>query len=682
MNRAWGVWGRGFWAPRARGSSCAAAGCKVPPSLAWVTQRGRKPTPLPVSQNREAWRPQTCGVCLILASSELRGSLGGRRGSSRGAHGGCHPTASWHGQEQGTGHGAGRVWCFFGPASVSPALPPPGRERREGAGRAGRPPAPAFGGRQRRERSPGSGAAAGKASGQRDEALGRSRGAMSKITSSQSSLRGRGRSGSGTEPDPAAPQPPGRHRPRWETACCPSPCSPPRPGAPCMETAPPHSTTDPSLQPSPPQDSPHHPSLRPSSPSKTSIPPVPPAVPPPGQPVPPAVPPSMESSTPQRDLPVPTATSPSGQPDSPIPPTMAPSAGERPPLVRSSPPPALPGPPLWGTPKQRHRPPLPASRSPVPAAPCPAETLPPGSTPQDPTASKGAPPDAKSPPGSAAGPPKDVPPKGDRSSPAAASPASAASPRPKQDAQKAQARHKQAKERREERAKYLAAKRVLWLEKEEKAKLLREKQLEDRRKRLEEQRLKAEKRRAVLEERQRQKLEKNKERYEAAIQRSAKKTWAEIRQQRWSWAGALHHGSSAHKDDRSLQLSPWESSIVDRLMTPTLSFLARSRSAVTLAGNGKEQVPVCPRSASASPLSPCHNHRLQHRCWERRKGPTGSPDVTPRRRTESSPKKKEKKEKERENAKERSALSRERSLKKRQSLPAAQPRLLPAGDSR
>ncbi|NXP02989.1 MA7D1 protein, partial [Thinocorus orbignyianus] len=157
--------------------------------------------------------------------------------------------------------------------------------------------------------------------------------------------------------------------------------------------------------------------------------------------------------------------------------------------------------------------------------------------------------------------------------------------------------------------------------------------------------------------------------------------------------------------NRSLQLSPWESSIVDRLMTPTLSFLARSRSAVTLAGNGKEQgplglghgslkpveswcwcragsvlmvrfllppVPVCPRSASASPLSPCHNHRLQHRCWDRRKGTTSSPDVTPRRRTEPSPqKKKEKKEKERENAKERSALSRERSLKKRQSLPAA-----------
>lgn len=37
------------------------------------------------------------------------------------------------------------------------------------------------------------------------------------------------------------------------------------------------------------------------------------------------------------------------------------------------------------------------------------------------------------------------------------------------------------------------------------------------------------------------------ERYEAAIQRSVKKTWAEIRQQRWSWAGALHHSSPGHK---------------------------------------------------------------------------------------------------------------------------------------
>lgn len=55
-----------------------------------------------------------------------------------------------------------------------------------------------------------------------------------------------------------------------------------------------------------------------------------------------------------------------------------------------------------------------------------------------------------------------------------------------------------------------AAKKAQWLEKEEKARRLRESQLEDRRKKLEEQRLKTEKRRALLEEKQRQKLEKNK----------------------------------------------------------------------------------------------------------------------------------------------------------------------------
>ncbi|XP_021230930.1 MAP7 domain-containing protein 1 isoform X2 [Numida meleagris] len=522
---------------------------------------------------------------------------------------------------------------------------------------------------------------------------------------------------------------------------------------------------------SPPQrDRPVLPDVTPSpmaTPPPGQLCPVPAAVTPPGQPVSPipaAVAPSAESVPPWFDNTPPASPYPpttehpkeeasprtAGQP-LPVPSApclvetlphgstaMTPTAGKGAPSDAKSPPGSTGQPPRDALPKDvppkdvppkdapsKDIPPkdVPSKDAPskdVPSKDAPSKDVPPKDVPPKDASPKDAPSkDALSkdvPPKDV--PPKDVHPKGDRATPAAASPSSAASPRPKQDAQKAQARHRQAKERREERAKYLAAKRALWLEKEEKAKVLRERQLEERRRRLEEQRLRAEKRRAVLEERQRQKLEKNKERYEAAIQRSAKKTWAEIRQQRWSWAGALHHGSAAHKDgasrcsvsavnlpkhvdsiinkrlskssatlwnspsrNRSLQLSPWESSIVDRLMTPTLSFLARSRSAVTLAGNGKEQVPVCPRSASASPLSPCHNHRLPHRCWERRRGTAGSPDVTPRRRAESSPKKKEKKEKERENAKERSALSRERSLKKRQSLPGAQPRLLPAADS-
>lgn len=57
---------------------------------------------------------------------------------------------------------------------------------------------------------------------------------------------------------------------------------------------------------------------------------------------------------------------------------------------------------------------------------------------------------------------------------------------------------------------HVAAKKSQWLEKEERARQVREQQLEERRRKLEEQRLKAERRRVELEERQRQKLEKNK----------------------------------------------------------------------------------------------------------------------------------------------------------------------------
>lgn len=112
-------------------------------------------------------------------------------------------------------------------------------------------------------------------------------------------------------------------------------------------------------------------------------------------------------------------------------------------------------------------------------------------------------------------------------------------------------------------------------------------------------------------------------------------------------------------------------------MTPTLSFLARSRSAVTLPRNGRDQgrgsgpgraptrggtgaslargphpdrthpsaaVPVCPRSASASPLTPPSSApRSVHRCapagerGERRKPSAGGSPAQVRRRPEASP---------------------------------------------
>ncbi|XP_073728409.1 MAP7 domain-containing protein 1a isoform X3 [Misgurnus anguillicaudatus] len=254
-------------------------------------------------------------------------------------------------------------------------------------------------------------------------------------------------------------------------------------------------------------------------------------------------------------------------------------------------------------------------------------------------------------------------------------PKSTSSPQHKKDGLKLDERQKLAKERREERTKYLeqqsqiqAKKKSQWLEKEERARQVREQQLEERRRKLEEQRLKAEKRRAELEERQRLKLEKNKERYEAAIHRSTKKTWAEIRQQRWSWAGGLS-GNSSQSQTRSMQLRPWESSIVDRLMTPTLSFLARSRSAASVLGNSRDgQSPMCPRSASASPLTTCA-HRPHHRCSERWAVTTSTPNIAQRRR-DSTPMRKDKKDKDRENEKEKSSIDKENVLKKRQSMPS------------
>ncbi|XP_051576826.1 MAP7 domain-containing protein 1-like isoform X3 [Myxocyprinus asiaticus] len=268
-------------------------------------------------------------------------------------------------------------------------------------------------------------------------------------------------------------------------------------------------------------------------------------------------------------------------------------------------------------------------------------------------------------------------------SPATPTPKSRGSPQSKKDGMKLEDRQKQAKERREEKAKYLeqrsqtrAAKKSEWLEKEERARQMREQQLEERRKKLEEQRLKAERRRTELEERQRQKLEKNKERYEAAIQRSSKKTWAEIRQLRWSWAGGLS-GNSSQSQTRSMQLSPWESSIIDRLMTPTLSFLARSRSAACMLSNGRDaQSPLCPRSASASPLTVCVN-RPHHHCSDRWRVTTSTPNIAQRRR-DSTPMRKDKKDKERENEKEKSAITKGKVLKKRQSMPSMKTRTEPS----
>ncbi|NXW21482.1 MAP7 protein, partial [Circaetus pectoralis] len=204
-----------------------------------------------------------------------------------------------------------------------------------------------------------------------------------------------------------------------------------------------------------------------------------------------------------------------------------------------------------------------------------------------------------------------------------------------------------------------AARESIWLEREERARQHYEKHLEERRKKLEEQRLKEERRRAAVEEKRRQRIEEDKERHEAVVRRTIERSQKpKQKQNRWSWGGALHNrinntdpdrrsvstmNLSKHVDPvinkrlssssatllnspdraRRLQLSPWESSIVSRLLTPTHSFLARSKSTAALSGD----------AASCSPISPLSYKAMNCRNPGDRAKLYASTDAVGRRRT-------------------------------------------------
>ncbi|XP_032507538.1 ensconsin isoform X4 [Phocoena sinus] len=111
-------------------------------------------------------------------------------------------------------------------------------------------------------------------------------------------------------------------------------------------------------------------------------------------------------------------------------------------------------------------------------------------------------------------------------------------------------RQRLARERREEREKQLAAREIIWLEREERARQHYEKHLEERKKKLEEQRLKEERRRAAVEEKRRQRLEEDKERHEAVVRRTMERSLKpKQKHNRWSWGGALHGSPSIHSAD-------------------------------------------------------------------------------------------------------------------------------------
>nr|XP_006116221.1 MAP7 domain-containing protein 2 isoform X7 [Pelodiscus sinensis] len=117
-------------------------------------------------------------------------------------------------------------------------------------------------------------------------------------------------------------------------------------------------------------------------------------------------------------------------------------------------------------------------------------------------------------------------------------------------------RQRLAKERREEREKYLAAREQQILEKERRAKLQYEKQIEERWRKLEEQRQREEQKRAAVEEKRKQKLREEEERLEAMMRRSLERSQQlEQKQKRWTWGGALAAGSGG-RDGESENTPP------------------------------------------------------------------------------------------------------------------------------
>uniref|UniRef100_A0A4W6EW69 Microtubule-associated protein 7a n=1 Tax=Lates calcarifer TaxID=8187 RepID=A0A4W6EW69_LATCA len=129
-------------------------------------------------------------------------------------------------------------------------------------------------------------------------------------------------------------------------------------------------------------------------------------------------------------------------------------------------------------------------------------------------------------------------------------------------------RLKAARERREEHQKLLASRELSRLEREQRARRYYERQLQERKKKLLEQRLKEERRRAAVEEKRKQRLKEEKERYESAVRRTLEKSQRLAKNGKWTLIFP-----------RRLPLTTWEKNLVSRLLTPTCSYLARSKSA-------------------------------------------------------------------------------------------------------
>ncbi|XP_028445511.1 ensconsin isoform X6 [Perca flavescens] len=228
-----------------------------------------------------------------------------------------------------------------------------------------------------------------------------------------------------------------------------------------------------------------------------------------------------------------------------------------------------------------------------------------------------------------------------------------------------------AKERREEAERQQVLRDSQIMERERKAKMQVERQMEERQKKVDEQRRKEEQKRLAVEEKRKQKQEEEKEHYEAVMRRTLERSQrVEQRQKRWSWGGLstdsdgrtgdsdagtsspvtiVISSASPEKPPRSQQVDKRSTStmnlkqlseagiskrlssssatlikspdktrrppvgtvdggVLSRLLTPTQASLARSRSAAALSAEGTD-APECHLCPRSASASPLHPPR-------------------------------------------------------------------------
>ncbi|XP_012289286.1 MAP7 domain-containing protein 2 isoform X2 [Aotus nancymaae] len=200
---------------------------------------------------------------------------------------------------------------------------------------------------------------------------------------------------------------------------------------------------------------------------------------------------------------------------------------------------------------------------------------------------------------------------------------------------KSDERQRLAKERREEREKCLAAREQQILEKQKRAKLQYEKQIEERWRKLEEQRQREDQKRAAVEEKRKQKLREEEERLEAMMRRSLERSQQLELKKKYSWGASLPMGpggrdgesentpppplglaaSTLPPDAGTTAAAAESTNACDKLSTSTMNLpkpteppmsKRLSSSTVAISHSPDRVFPVCPRLALLGPLNPSY----------------------------------------------------------------------------